>query len=224
MTGTQNSAGTDADRIAALFTGADGAFRFARWGRPLAPVVHGTDDAGIRIFEQALQSTAALAGLPITGRDPEMVANFLVFFVNDWDELSAIPALEGMIPGVSGLISRLQAAGANQYRVFGFDQGQENPGAIRACIILLRYDTELQQVPAQTLAVTQSLLGLLTWAERAFRAESPVALDESGHCAVKPWHAALLRAAYDPAIPAAFSDPALALRLAARLPATETPA
>jgi hypothetical protein len=43
-------------------------------------------------------------------------------------------------------------------------------------------------------------------------------MDASGHCAIKPWHAALLRAAYDPAIPGASADPSLALRLAARLP------
>ena len=223
MTGIPDSTSPDADRIAALFTGADGAFRFARWGRPLAPVIHGTDDAGIRTFERALAATAALSGLPVTDRDPEMVANFLVFMVNDWAELTDIPTLEGMIPSIAGLVSRLRAAGANQYRVFGFDS--DGHGAIRACITLLRYDAELQRVPAQTLAVTQSFLGLLTWAPGAFRSESPVALGEDGLCALKPWHAALLRAAYDPSIPAASADPALALRLAARLPAAmEAPA
>ena len=44
-------AGADADRIAALFTGEDGAFRFARWERPIAPVIYGTDDEGIQVFE-----------------------------------------------------------------------------------------------------------------------------------------------------------------------------
>jgi hypothetical protein len=67
--------------------------------------------------------------------------------------------------------------------------------------------------------VTQSYLGMLTWAAGAFRNASPVALDGDGRCTVKPWHSALLRAAYDPALPAASGDPALALRLAARLPA-----
>ncbi len=76
----------------------------------------------------------------------------------------------------------------------------------------------LQQISAQTLAVTQSFQGLLLWSMRAFDQESPVALvADTGRCVVKPWHANLVRAAYEPVIPAASAEPALALRLAARL-------
>jgi hypothetical protein len=37
-----------ASDIAALFTRADGQFLFARWGRPIAPVVFGVEDATVR--------------------------------------------------------------------------------------------------------------------------------------------------------------------------------
>jgi hypothetical protein len=204
----------DPGRITALFTRADGTFRFARWGRPLAPVVYGTNDEGIRIFEEGLRSVSTLAGLEKIEIDPELGANFLVFFVAEWAELTTVPQLEKLIPGVGKLATTLAAEGANQYRVFGFD-GQ---GAIRVCITLLRYDDALKQVSAQTLAVSQSLMGLLLWSERAFADESPVMLDAgTGLCMVKPWHAALIHAAYDPVIPAASAEPALALRLAARI-------
>lgn len=211
---TSDAAHDDPGRIAALFTGADGAFRFARWGRPLAPVIDGTNDEGIRIFEQGLRSFSGLTGLETIDLDPELGANFLVFFVADWSELTAVPRLEKLIPSIGKLVATLTEEGANQYRVFGFD----DQGAIRVCITLLRYDDALKQVSAQTLAVSQSLMGLLLWSPRAFAGESPVMLAaETGLCMVKPWHAALIRAAYDPTIPVASVEPALALRLAARL-------
>ena len=204
----------EAARIEALFTGPDGAFRFARWARPIAPVIYGTNDAGIRIFEEALKSVVGLTGLEMAEIDPDLGANFLVFFVNDWSELATVPHLETLIPGIAGLAASLTEQKANQYRAFAVDEA----GAIRACITLLRYDEAMQQVSAQTLAVTQSLMGLLSWSLTAFDAETPISLvADTGRCIVKPWHADLIRAAYDPVIPAATSDASLALRLAARL-------
>ncbi len=88
----------EASRIAALFTGEDGAFRFARWERPIAPVIYGTNDEGIRIFEEALRSVVALSGRKVIELDPDLGANFLVFFVNDWAELVLVPHLEKLIP------------------------------------------------------------------------------------------------------------------------------
>ena len=205
---------TPDQRIATLFTRADGAFRFARWGRALAPVVYGTNDEGIRIFEEALRSVAGLAGIGIQDLDPELGANFLVFFSRDWAELREVPHLEKLIPDLGKLVTMLQTTGANQYRIFGFDED----GAIRICITLLRYDADLQQVSAQTLAVSQSVQGLLLWSDTAFTGESPIALIDDGRCIVKPWYADLIRAAYDPVLTATAADPSFALRLAARIP------
>ena len=204
---------TDAEEIEALFTRSDGAFRFARWGRRIAPVIYGTDDAGVGLFEESLGSVAGLAGIELQDVDPELGANFLVFLVNDWRELSEVPNLAKLIPDLEKLVSTLQAAGANQYRIFGFDED----GAIRICITLVRYDEDMQKVSAQTLAVSQSVMGLLLWSDHAFTSASPIALVEGGRCIVKPWHADLIRAAYDPVLPAAASDPAFALRLAGRM-------
>lgn len=203
----------DAAKVAALFTRPDGSFRFSRWGRALAPMIYGPDDSGIRIFEDALGTVAGDAGLEVTELDPELAANFLVFFVRDWGELSEIPQLARMLPKIGALAARLIAANATRYRVFGFD----GEGTICSCITMIRYGDEMQSVSAQTLAVTESFLGLLLWSDGAFDAESPVTLVEGGRCVVKPWHANLLRAAYDPSIPSAGLDASVALRLAARL-------
>ena len=203
------------EEIAALFTRSDGSFRFARWGRALAPVVCGSDDAGIRIFEEALGAVAGLAGLGCGGTDPELGANFMVFLVNDWRELSEMPGLARLVPDLDKLIATLGAAGANQYRIFGFDE----QGAIRICLTLIRYDEEMQRVPAQSLATGQAVMGLLLWSDHAFTGAgaSPIALVEGGRAVVKPWHGDLIRAAYDPALPDESTDAAFALRLAARM-------
>ncbi|MEM6933681.1 MAG: hypothetical protein AAF526_08840 [Pseudomonadota bacterium] len=200
-------------RIADLFTRSDKTFRFARWGRALAPAIYGTNDEGIRIYEQALRSVAGLADLQIQDLDPELGANFLVFFSRDWSELREVPHLDKLIPDLDRLVTTLTAAGANQYRIFGFDEA----GAIRICITLLRYDADLQQISAQTLAVSQCFQGLLLWSDHAFTKESPIALIDDGRCVVKPWYADVVRAAYDPVLPVAGDDPALSLRMAARI-------
>ncbi len=214
MTDAAAPSAPDAARIAALFTRSDGQFRFARWGRPLAPVTFGTDEAGERVVAEALAAVAGLGGLPVAGSDPELGANYLTFFCTDWAELAGMPGLDRLIPDLAKLISVLKGAGANQYRIFGFDEG----GAIRLCLVLLRYDDDLRRVSAQTLATTQAFQSLLLWSDHAFTDESPIArIVETGRAVVKPWLADLARAAYDPALPAQARDPALALRLAARM-------
>jgi hypothetical protein len=210
----ETSAESEAAAVAALFTRSDGRFRFARWDRPLVPVITGTDEEGARIFEHALGAVAGLGGLPIAGTDPELGANFLVFFCSSWTELPAIPGLARLVPDLDRLLSVLQGAGANQYRIFGFDDA----GAIRICLVLLRYDDDLKRVSARTLALSQSVQSLLLWSDGAFTAESPLALlAPEGRAVVKPWHADLVRAAYDRALPAASDEPGLALRLQARM-------
>lgn len=206
----------DADRVAALFTRSDGGFLFARWTRPPAPVVFGTDEAGVEIFGEALRDAAALAGLPVVPEDPELGSNFMVFFCQEWAELKSVPHLAKLIPDLDKLTSVLAGAGANQYRIFGFDAA----GGIRIALVLLRYDADLRKVSARTLALSQSVQSLLLWSDDAFAAESPLALTDAG-AVVKPWHAGLLKAAYDPALPARAEDPSFALRLAARLPPAE---
>ena len=209
----------NADWVADQFTRRDGGFRFARWGRPVVPVIVGTNDEGCQIFEDGIRAVARIAALEVGELDPDLGANFLVFLVNDWAELTEAPNLVRLIPNLDDLIANLNAHGANQYRVFNFTED----GAIRLCITMLRYDDELQSVSAQTLAVGQAFQGMLLWSDKAFMQESPIAVTDDGLCVVKPVFADLLRAAYDPVLPHAAADASLALRIAARLTVTEAP-
>lgn len=210
---------TDPAWVEAQFTRRDGSFRFVRWGRPIAPVIVGTNDEGCRIFEEGIRSAARIARLPVSEMDSELGANFLVFLVNDWSELLQAPNLVRLIPNLGDLIETLTRHEANQYRVFSFD----DEGAIKICITLLRYDDELQKVSAQTLALGQAFQGLLLWSDKAFMDESPLAVTEDGFCVIKPAHADLLRVAYDPTLPSVADDPSMALRLAARLSVAAAP-
>ena len=47
--------------------------------------------------------------------------------------------------------------------------------------------------------------------------------DDDARAIIDPWHAMLIRAAYDPALPAGSKDPALAMRLAARIEVQTSP-
>ena len=107
--------------ITALFTRSDGSYLFARWGRPIAPIVFGVEDATLQVVKGACEAVVALAGHKMAETDPELGANLMFFFFRDWAELLDVPDLGRMIEGLTPLVDRLQAADANQYRVFRFD-------------------------------------------------------------------------------------------------------
>jgi hypothetical protein len=107
----------------------------------------------------------------------------------------------------------LQATGANQYRIFGFDEA----GAIRLCIVLLRADADLRAAPFPLVALSQAAQSLLLWSDEAFRAESPAQPAPGGGAALAPWCARLLHAAYAADLPAAADDPTNAALLAGRM-------
>lgn len=208
----------DIERIRRLFGGADGgAFKFARWGCPIAPAVIGLDETGARLFTEAVRAVAEIARHPTEDLDPEMGANFLIYVMRDWADAARAPNLPNFLPALPGLIERLNAAEANRYRVFAFD----DQGAIRAAITLLRYDEQMRAAPVDYIALSEAALGLLVYDEAGVADDRPVVMKAFGEgdarAVLSPWHAGLLRAAYDPVIPAGSKDPALALRLAARL-------
>jgi len=201
-----------ADEIEMLFTRDGGNFAFSRWGRALAPVVFGVGDRTLSTVKGAIEAVCQLAGHEMAETDPELGSNFMLFFFNDWAELPKVPGLDRLVPDLEPLVARLQAADANQYRVFRFD----GAGAIQACFVFLRMDKHLLKVPAQTLALSQVVQSMLLWSDLAFRERSPLAV--AGETTVlRPDIAALIRAAYDPVLPAAADDPSHALRLSARI-------
>lgn len=203
-----------AEEIAALFTRADGQYLCARWGRPIVPVVFGVEDATLSVLKGAVEAVVALAGHKMAETDPELGANLMVFFFRDWAELPQVPNLDRLIPDLGPLCQRLSEAGANQYRVFRFDEA----GAIKAAFVFLRMDENLVDVPAETLALSQAVQTILLWSDTAFVGVSPLAL-LAGQIILRPEIAGVIRAAYDPVLPPVAKDKSHALRLAARMAA-----
>lgn len=200
------------EEVAALFTRSDGQYLFARWGRPIVPVVFGVEDATLATLKGAIEAVVTLAGHKMAETDPELGANLMVFFCRDWAELGEVPNLDRLIPDLGPLCARLEAAEANQYRLFRFDPA----GAIRAAFLLIRMDAHLQAVPAETLALSQAAQAILLWSDQAFLGGSPLA-EVNGHVILRPDIGALIRAGYDPVLPATARDSSHALRLAARV-------
>ena len=203
----------NATEIEKLFTRESGEYLFARWGRPLAPVCFGVEDDTIGVVKGAAEAVCALAGHQMTETDPELGANFMWFFLREWQELLEVPNMDRLVPELGPLVARLTEAEANQYRMFRFD----DTGAIQACFTFLKMDGELSAVPAETLALSQVVQSILLWSDTAFTDRSPLARTPDGHTILRPEIGALIRAAYDPVLPAAASDPSFALRLHARM-------
>ncbi|SEN12165.1 hypothetical protein SAMN04488103_103164 [Gemmobacter aquatilis] len=201
----------DPAEVQALFTRASGEFLFARWGRPIVPVVFGVEDATLAIVKGAIEAVVVLAGHRMAETDPELGANLMVFFFRDWAELPEVPNLDRLVPDLAPLCARLAAVGANQYRLFRFDA----TGAIKAAFVFLRMDEELSAVPADTLALNQAVQVILLWSDRAFADRSALARVRET-VILRPEIGALIRAAYDPVLPPVAQDPSHALRLFAR--------
>lgn len=203
----------DAKAVEAFFTRSDGAYLFARWGRPIVPVVFGVDDATLSTVKGAIEAVVTLAGHKMAETDPELGANLMVFFFREWDELRHVPNLDRMIPDLAPLVGRLEAADANQYRIFRFDEA----GAIKACFVFLRMDGHLAELPAETIALGQAVQAILLWSDNAFRESSPL-VQAGAAVMLRPEIAGIIHAGYAPVMPAVAQDPSHALRLAARLP------
>lgn len=202
----------NANAVEALFTRRDESYFFARWGRPIVPVVFGVDDATLAVFKGAIEVMVGLAQHKMAETDPELGANLMMFFCHDWSELGEVPHMDQLVPDIGPLMAKLKAADANQYRIFRFDQD----GAIRACFVFLRMDNHLAAVSADTLALSQAAQTILLWSDMAFREQSPLALINDT-TVLRPEIAGVIRAAYDPVMPAMARDASHAMRLAARV-------
>lgn len=201
--------------VGGFFTRSDGSYFFARWGRPIAPVVFGVEDATLATVKGALEAIATLADHDMSDTDPELGANLLVFFVKSWQELLDAPGIGKLVPDLIPLVDTLRARGANQYRIFRFDES----GAIKAAFVFLKIDDALAEVPAETLALSEAAQTILLWSDTAFKETGPLAqLPQDRGAVLRPDVAGIIRAAYDPVMPASANDASHALRLHARLP------
>lgn len=198
--------------IEALFTRSDGSYLFARWGRPIVPVVFGVEEESLRVFKGAFEAVVVLAGHRMAETDPELGANLMVFCFRDWGELLEVRDLGRLVPELEGLVARLEAAGANQYRIFRFDRN----GAIKAAFVFLKMDAALATMEAETLALAQAVQTVVLWSDRAFDGTSPLAR-VAERVILRPEIGAVIRAGYDPVLPVMARDPSHALRLAARV-------
>ena len=50
------------ETVEALFTRGDGRYAFARWGRPIVPVVFGVTEESLGVFKGACEAVVAMAG------------------------------------------------------------------------------------------------------------------------------------------------------------------
>ena len=200
------------EEIRAMFTRTGGEYVFARWGRPISPVVFGVEEATLSVVKGAFEAVVALAGHQIDEVDPELGSNCMMFFFREWDELLDVPDLDRLVPDLAGLVARLKEAGASQYRAFRFDQG----GAIQAAFVFLRMHTEMADQPAEVLALGQVVQIMLAWSDAAFQERSPLAV-AGGATILRPEIAELIRAAYDPVMPVTAKDNSHSLRLLARM-------
>lgn len=201
------------EEITSLFTRSDDSYLCARWGRPLAPIVFGIEDDTLEVVKGAFEAVCLLAGHQMAETDPELGSNVMVFFCRNWAELLDVPDLDRMVDGLAPVVARLEAAQANQYRVFRFDPD----GSIKACFVFLRMDAALAALPAQSLALSQVVMAMLTWSDVGFADQAPLARAAGGQVILRPEIADVIRAAYDPVMPVGATDPSHALRLYARI-------
>lgn len=202
----------DSAEVQRLFTRSDGQYLFARWGRPIVPVVFGVEEATLAVVKGAVEAMVSLADHQMAETDPELGANFMVFFFREWEELPQVPKLDHLVPDLAPLCARLVASGANQYRFFRFDAD----GAIKASFVFLRMDEALSSMPVQDLALAQVAQVMLLWSDQAFVGRSPLA-KAGGAVILHPEIAAVIRAGYARNMPAVEHDPSHAIRLAARV-------
>lgn len=200
------------ESVEVFFTRASGDYVFARWGRPIAPVVFGVEDETLVTVKSAIEAAVAIAGHQMAEADPELGSNLMVFFLSDWAELLDVPHMGDLIPDLEAKVALLQSRQAHQYRAFRFDDS----GAIKACFTFVRMGGAMDEVPAEVIALSQAVQAMLLWSDRAFTQDSPLAEAPEG-TVVRPDVANVLRAAYDPLLPAAARDASHALRLYARV-------
>ena len=201
------------DPIEAYFTRSDGQYIFARWGRPIAPVVFGVQDETLLTLKTAIQSMVVLANHELVETDPELGANAMFFFFLSWDELLEVNDLDRIIPDLGNIVERLKSIQANQYRFFRFDAD----GGIKAVFTFICMDENLTSVSAEVLCLNQVVQMFLLWSDDAFKNNSPTLITKKGGVILNPIIGDIVRAVYDPTMPLVADDKSHAVRAQARI-------
>ena len=201
------------DSIEAYFTRSDGKYIFARWGRPIAPVVFGIQDETLITLKSALQSMVGLANHELAETDPELGSNAMFFFFSSWDEVLEVKDLDKIIPDLSKLVERLKSIQANQYRFFRF----EAEGGIKAVFTFICMDENLFSVSAEVLCLNQVVQMFLLWSDDAFKHNSPTLVAKNGRVILNPIVGDIIRSVYEPTMPLYSNDKSHALRAHARI-------
>ena len=201
------------DPIEEYFTRSDGQYIFARWGRPIAPVVFGVQDKTLVTLKTAIQSLTIIANHEMAETDPELGSNAMFFFFLSWDELLDVNDLDRIIPDLSNLVERLKSIQANQYRFFRFDAD----GGIKAVFTFICIDENLTSVSAEVLCLNQVVQMFLLWSDDAFKNNSPTLITKKGGVILNPIIGDIVRAVYDPTMPLVANDKSHALRAQARI-------
>lgn len=199
------------DEIAPLFTRPDGSFHFARWARPVAPMVYGVAAETLPLMKGGVRLIADLIGQPWAETDAEAGFNNLLICVAEWWELAGETELERILPEIGTLAAQLAEDEAEQYRLFRFDP----EGGIRHCLTLMRISGALARMPADLIALGHAVATALDWAPGALA--GGIMRSGAEGAELRPDLIALMKAAYDPALPAVATDPAFAYRLSARI-------
>ena len=201
------------DAIEEYFTRSDGQYIFARWGRPIAPVVFGVQDKTLVTLKTAIQSLTIIANHEMAETDPELGSNAMFFFFLSWDELLEVKDLDRIVPDLGNLVGRLKSLNANQYRFFRFDES----GGIKAVFAFVCMDENLKTVSAEVLCLNQVVQMFLLWSNEAFKSKSPTLIAKNGRVMLNPVVSDIIKAVYDPTMPIVSNDKSHALRVRARI-------
>ena len=199
--------------IETYFTRSDGKYIFARWGRPIAPVVFGVQDETLVTLKSVIQSIVDLANHELVETDPELGSNAMFFFFLSWEELLEVKDLDRIIPHLGNLVERLKSIQANQYRFFRFDTA----GGIKAVFTFICMDDNLASVSAEVLCLNQVVQMFLLWSDEAFKEKSHTSITNNGAVIINPIIGDIVRAVYDPTMPIVSTDKSHALRAQARI-------
>ena len=72
-----------ATEIEELFTQTDGNYVFARWGRPISPVVFGVMDETLGVVKSAIEAICLACGHVTDELDLELGSNMMIFFFSN---------------------------------------------------------------------------------------------------------------------------------------------